>query len=150
MQAEMKGAWDEVEIKQFIRDAKLPLRLACNARDGFPRVVSLWYQYSGGEPISITHKNAQLVSLLQRDSKVGFEIAPNEPPYFGVRGQAEVTLQPLADAATFEALIARYLGGTDSSLATWLLGRNAEEVLITLTPLRFYSWDYRQRMAEAG
>ena len=53
-------------------------------------------------------------------------------------------------AAMLERLLQRYLGGIDSTLAQWLLSRSEGELLITLTPRRLFSWDYRQRMAEAS
>ena len=76
-----------------------------------------------------------------------FEVAPNEPPYFGVRGQAMAALEPLGDHKTLQQLLERYLGGGDSDLGQWLLQRSDEELLISLTPVRFFSWDYRERMS---
>ena len=43
-----------------------------------------------------------------------------------------------------------YLGGTDSSLAQWLLSRAEDELLVRVAITRMFSWDYRQRMAAAG
>jgi hypothetical protein len=80
---------------------------------------------------------------------MGFEIAPNEPPYHGVRGQGDAIVEPLGSKETLEELLGRYLGGVNSSLANWLLSRCDEEVLITITPTRLYTWDYRERMADA-
>ena len=45
-----------------------------------------------------------------------------------------------------EQLLGRYLGGHDSALAKWLLSRSEDEVLITISPRRWFSWDYRERM----
>ena len=47
-----------------------------------------------------------------------------------------------------DEVLSRYLGGTDSDLARWLLSRRDEEVLISITPGRLFSWDYRERMAD--
>ncbi len=85
--------------------------------------------------------------MLERNNKVGFEIAPNDPPYFGVRGQGEVDLSPLDDPEILSELIERYLGDTNPSLAKWLLGRVDEELLISIRPARLFSWDYRHRMS---
>ncbi|MEA5386726.1 hypothetical protein VB779_06340 [Haloarculaceae archaeon H-GB11] len=46
-----------------------------------------------------------------------------------------------------ESLIVRYLGDTDSSLATWLLEDEREEVRIRIQPEVVYSWDYSDRMS---
>jgi len=77
---------------------------------------------------------------------VGFELAPNEPPYHGVRGQGIATLDSDADGVVLGEMLQRYLGGTESKLGNWLLSRAEDEVLITITPLRLFSWDYRERM----
>lgn len=98
----------------------------------------------------VTHQRSKLVALLRHDSRIGFEVSPNEPPYHGVRGQGEATLQPLGEADTLALLLKRYLGGLESSLAKWLLSRSEEEILISIQPTRFFSWDYRERMADAG
>ena len=97
----------------------------------------------------MTHNRSHIARLLMNDHKTGFEIAPNEPPYHGVRGQGDATIEPLGSTKTLEQLLDRYLGNANSSLATWLLSRSEEEVLITIAPTRLYTWDYRERMADA-
>lgn len=145
----IKGPWSSEEIAKFLHQATYPVRVASHAADGFPRVVSLWYRYHDGRLHCVTHRDAALVKLLRADNRVGFEVSPNEPPYFGVRGQGQVQLEPLAGRNTLQELLERYLGGTDSSLATWLMSRSDEELLLTIEPNRLYSWDYRRRMADA-
>jgi len=89
-----------------------------------------------------------MVALLRANGRVGFEVATNDPPYFGVRGQADASLSDSGGAAMLRRLLERYLGGVDSPLAKWLLSRSEDELLITVTPRRLFSWDYRQRMGE--
>ena len=149
MAIDIRGPWSRQETDDFLAQASYPLRLAATAEDGYPRVVSLWYRYEAGHILCVTHGGSALAALLQRNGRVGFEVAPNEPPYHGVRGQGEARLEPLGERDTLEQLMQRYLGGTESSLGQWLLSRSAEEVLITIEPHRFYCWDYRQRMADA-
>ncbi len=149
MNAEIRGPWSSEAIATYLSGACYPVRLAAVGADGFPRVVSLWYGYQSGRLHCVSHRNSQLVGLLRRDQRVGFEVAPNEPPYRGVRGQGIASLEELGDKPTLERLLDRYLGSADSSLAQWLLSRSDEELLITITPQRLYSWDYRERMADA-
>jgi hypothetical protein len=40
----------------------------------------------------------------------------------------------------------RHLGGTDSALSQWLLGRADEETTIEIKPVSFSTWDYSARM----
>lgn len=141
-----KGPWQEQEIEQFLTSGRTPLRLACVGKDGFPRVVSLWYQFSNGHFYCVTHQDSELVGLLRENDRAGFEVSPNLPPYCGVRGQALVELSPLEDAQVLESLLCQYLGDTNSELANWLLSRADQEILLRIKPTRFYSWDYRKRM----
>lgn len=150
MSIHINGPWALSEIAQYLGDARVPLRLACVGGDDFPRVVSLWFCYEAGRLYCVSHRDSMVVKLLTKQNKVGFEIAPNEPPYSGVRGQGIATLQPLGDGSTLTDLLDRYLGGQDSSLASWLLSRTHEELLITIEPTRLFSWDYRERMADSS
>jgi nitroimidazol reductase NimA-like FMN-containing flavoprotein (pyridoxamine 5'-phosphate oxidase superfamily) len=146
MAVTLKGPWDQSQVDEFLNTSQFPLRLACVADDGFPRVVSVWYGYDGQCLRCVSHRSSQLVGLLQRCERVGFELAPNEPPYHGVRGQGIARLDTDADGTVLKQMLQRYLGGTDSKLGKWLLSRAEDEVLITIEPLRLFSWDYRERM----
>lgn len=148
MSAQLKGPWGEQEITYHLQNCGFPIRLACVTADGSPRVVSLWYQYHGGEIFCVSHRDASLVKILARNPLVGFEVSPNEPPYYGVRGHGIATVQPLDDSPALRELLDSYLGGTSSRLAKWLLSRQQEEVLINIEPEQLFSWDYRERMAD--
>lgn len=148
MTVEFGGPWSESEVGGFLGEVTLPIRLSCVAADGFPRVVSLWYQYRQGTLYCITHESAKLVSLLKHNNRVGFDISADAPPYHGIRGQGTAALQPLGDDPAMEELLERYVGDLDSKFSRWLLSRKQEELLIVIRPHRIFSWDYRQRMAE--
>ncbi|MFT4613723.1 MAG: nitroimidazol reductase NimA-like FMN-containing flavoprotein [Bacteroidia bacterium] len=143
----LSGPWNEGQINAFLNEKAYPLRLACVDEDGFPRVVSVWFGYDGEKLHCVSHASSLLVRLLQRSERVGFEIAPNEPPYMGVRGQGIASLTPDTDAVMLTKMLQRFLGGTDSTLARWLLSRADDEMLITIDPVRLFSWDYRERMS---
>jgi nitroimidazol reductase NimA-like FMN-containing flavoprotein (pyridoxamine 5'-phosphate oxidase superfamily) len=148
MAVTLKGPWNKDQVDSFLKNSQFPLRLACVGEDGFPRVVSVWYGFDGQSLRCVSHRSSQLVNLLQRSERVGFELAPNEPPYHGVRGQGIARLGADADGEVLGQLLQRYLGGTESKLGQWLLSRSEDEVLITIEPLRLFSWDYRERMGE--
>ena len=143
---ESRGPWDLGTTESWLADARIPIRLACNAQDGFPRVVSVWFVYREGMFLSVSHRNSSLVKLLRASPQVGFEVSPNEPPYHGVRGQGLAELVTEGAARVLGEVIDRYLGEGNSNLAQWLMSRAEEEVLIRVTPRRFFSWDYRGRM----
>ena len=150
MDIQLKGPWTQAQIDEYLKDTVYPLRVGCIACDGFPRVVSVWYHYADGQFHCASHRSSQLVALLRDNGNVGFEVAPNEPPYCGVRGQGVATLSDVGGGDILEKLLDRYLGGSESNLGNWLLSRREDEVLISITPQRLFSWDYRQRMDGAG
>lgn len=146
MSPRLKGPWSQQQVDAFLQDSVFPLRLACVGEDQFPRVVSVWYGYGDGKFRCVSHRSSQLVGLLEQSDRVGFEVSPNTPPYYGVRGQGVASLGSDADGTVLTELLQRYLGDTESSLGNWLLSRAADEVLITIEPVRLFSWDYRERM----
>ncbi|MFK7977800.1 MAG: hypothetical protein AB8C02_16840 [Halioglobus sp.] len=142
-----KGPWKETDINDFLQQSVFPVRLACTAPDGFPRVVSVWFRYSNHAFTCVSHRDSKLIALLKDNDKVGFEVSPNDPPYCGVRGQALASLTEAGAGEELECLLERYLGSEESKLGNWLLSRREEEVLITLRVQRIFSWDYRERMS---
>tara|TARA_B100001540_G_scaffold281088_1_gene270911 strand:+ start:199 stop:642 length:444 start_codon:yes stop_codon:yes gene_type:complete len=147
MTVKIKGPWDRRAIDDYLGAAHFPLRLACVGDDGFPRVVSVWYHYDDGALYCVSHRDSLLVTLLAKMPKVGFEVAPNEPPYRGVRGRGLAAVAPEGGGEMLERLLRHYLGSTESSLAQWLLSRAEDELLITLRPQHLFSWDYTERMS---
>lgn len=142
----IKGPWTAAEIQAFLERERSPLRLALNGRDGFPLVASLWFRYADGALWCATHRESLVARRLLTDPRVAFEVSVNAPPYLGVRGQAAVECLPEAGARELEALLQRYLGGTDSSLARWLLSRADAEVALRIRPKWLTSWDFTARM----
>jgi len=160
------GPWTETQVREFLNEAKIPMRLAANTSSGFPVLLSLWFLSDGEELLAAVHRDSRIVTRLRADSRCAFEIAPNEPPYFGVRGQGIASLEPSgapellerllhrylggteSKLELLERLLHRYLGGTESKLGRFLLGRAEEELVVRLTPSWVGSWDYRERMKD--
>ncbi len=148
MNVRPNSAWSESRIEQFLADARIPMRLACNTSRGFPLVCSLWFELNDGALWCAVHEGSILARLLAEDARCAFEVAPNEPPYCGVRGQGRAHLLPRRGEETLAALIDRFLGGRDSELARWLLGRSANEIAVRIDPVWISSWDYGERMKD--
>mgnify|MGYP001811685180 FL=1 len=125
------------------------MRLAANTSSGFPVLLSLWFMPEGDELLAAVHRDARIVNRLRADPRCAFEIAPNEPPYFGVRGQGTASLDTAGASELLERLLVRYLGNTDSKLGRFLLSRADEELVIRLSPNWLGTWDYRERMSES-
>ena len=142
------GPWSEIEVREFLATSAIPMRLAVNTSSGFPVVLSLWFLPESDELLAAIHRGARIAKRLRADNRCAFEIAPNEPPYRGVRGQATATLGNEGARTLLERLLHRYLGSTDSSLGRFLLGRADEELVVRLKPKWIDSWDYTSRMED--
>ena len=141
---------NQIQLATFdLETTRKPLRLAFTDGDGFPRIVSLWFEYTNGEFFCATHETAWVVDQLQARPKVGYEVASNTAPYYGVRGTATVEIYPMADDPLLARLLTRYVGNTTSDFARRLLDRSESELIIRIKPLKQTSWDYRERMSGA-
>ncbi|WP_247008163.1 pyridoxamine 5'-phosphate oxidase family protein [Halorientalis litorea] len=144
------GPWDGDRTTEFLTDALVPIRLACHTPSGGLWMLSLWYLYRDDQLCCATANEADVVDFLRADPELAFEVSVNDPPYMGVRGQGTATVEPDDDKVTLEALIDRYLGGTDNSLATRLLAEDREEVVIRIDPTRVSTWDFSDRMDDVA
>ncbi len=143
------GPWTKSQVWDFISEARIPIRLAANTATGFPVVLSLWFLPENEQLLAAVHRDSRIAKRLEADPRCAFEIASNEPPYRGVRGQAIATLEPEGAGILLERLLRRYLGSTESSLGRFLLARAEEELVVRLQPSWIGSWDYSRRMDDA-
>lgn len=146
MEIRASSAWPRDGIQSFLERQRIPLRLACLDRRDEPLVCSLWYLFEEGSLWCATQKSARVVDYLTRNPACGFEVAPESPPYMGVRGQAAASLSAERGPEVLLRLIDRYLGDRETSLARWLIARSSDEVAIRLSPRWLTSWDYSGRM----
>ena len=145
-----KGQWSTGQIHHFLRDVRIPVRIACNGASGYPVLASLWFVREGGKLWCATQRGASVVSLLIRDPRCAFEVSVEMPPYRGVRGKGVATLHDDRGEEILRALIERYLGGTESELASFLLARVDQETAIAIEPQTLVTWDYQARMGAAA
>ncbi|MFU8869740.1 pyridoxamine 5'-phosphate oxidase family protein [Natronococcus sp.] len=156
----VRGSRSREEIAAFLETQTIPVRLGCRTPAGHPWMVSLWYRHrsietdengSGTENDGwilecATSAEADVVAYLRETPEVSFEVSTNDPPYAGVRGRGEASLEPDPEKEVLRDLLERYLGGTESKLARTLLDEDREEVTITLEPAVVYGWDFSGRM----
>jgi hypothetical protein len=141
------SAWSETGIEEYLSSSVMPIRLA--VQDGeFPLVCSVWFLYDEARKsmLCASHDGSYLVKLIRKTPKCAFEIAPNEPPYHGVRGKADVLLHQDGVSELLDNLIRRYLGNSNDRLAKWLLSRVEQEWVLELKPRWLTAWDYSSRM----
>jgi hypothetical protein len=134
------------QLEQYFEATQIPLRLACTTSDGWPVVLSLWYLYQQGCFYCATQSTARVVHYLQDNPRCAFEIAADQPPYCGVRGQGLATVDSTLGADILPQLLHRYLGGLDNPLAQKLLARRQDEVAIIIQPQKIFTWNYSERM----
>ena len=139
------GPWTADEVRTFLDGAVIPVRLSSNGAS-YPLVQSLWFVHDDGDIWCCTRSDFVLARRLTADGRCAFEVSGDAPPYRGVRGTGDAVLVPSMAASLLPRLLDRYLGGTDSSLGTWLMSRLDGEVAVRIGNLRVTSWDYSARM----
>jgi len=133
--------------KSYLAKVRIPIRIACNMKNGWPVVISLWFIYDGGYLYCATQESARIVEYLLNNPRCGFEIAEDRPPYCGIRGRAKARIDKSLGPEILEKLLVRYLGDIHNSLAKKLLAKRETEVAIVLEPSQVFSWDFSGRMS---
>ena len=146
MTPRINGPWSAAEIERYLSRTIIPLRLACLSDSAWPMMFSLWYVHRDGQLWCATQSDSVVTRALEVNSRCAFEIAPNEPPYNGIRGQGVASIGAGNAKGVLSDLIDRYLGGMESSLARWLMSRADHETAIRISPNHLTSWDYSRRM----
>ena len=144
----IRGDLDRATIEQFLHEHTIPVRIACRTAGDRPWMLSLWYRYRDGGLECATWKQADVVRYLEHDDQVAFEVSTNDPPYRGVRGRGNATVQDDPEKALLRDLLERYLGETDTRLGNRLLQEDREEVTIRIDPAVVFGWDFTERMTE--
>lgn len=141
------SAWTEERVEDFLGHFEAPLRLAVIDASGYPLVCSLWFRYAEGRLLCATPLASKVATCLRANPRCGFELAPNEPPYFGVRGRGDASIKTDGADALLGELLDRYVGNRDSEFSKWLLNRDEEEALLEIEIRWMTSWDYSERMS---
>ena len=81
-------------VQQYLAEIQIPIRLSCLDESGWPVVLSLWYLFEDGMLYCATPQKAKVVAYLETEPRCAFEIASDQPPYCGLRGQALASIEP--------------------------------------------------------
>ena len=136
------------KFDQFLINSKIPIRIATVKSNNVPVVISLWYVWIDEKIYCATKKTAKIVSYLQGSPMCGFEIAGDNLPYKGVRGEGYTKILQDKGAEILDILINKYLGAKESTLSKILRNNSATEVAIEITPEKIFSYDYTDRMKD--
>ena len=137
------------DLENYLEQTRVPIRLAVQTKTGWPVVLSLWYIYHQGHIYCATQETARLTGWLRQDDRCAFELAGDQPPYCGLRGQARAVIEPENGERILRLLLQRYLGSVDQPLARSLLQRANHEVAIRLDPINHFTWNYQERMKDS-
>jgi len=137
---------DLLNYQTYLESVRIPLRLACTTESGWPIAISLWFKLNDEWLFCATQKSARVVSYLRNDPRCAFEVAADQPPYCGVRGQAIASIDEDIGEQILVQLLDHHLGGTDNALGRNLLAKSEDEVAIIIKPVNVYTWDYSNRM----
>ena len=146
---QLRGPLSRSTVESFLESTAVPLRLACHRPDGSLWMLSLWFRYRDGTLQCATGADADVVTFLEHDPAVAFEVSTNDPPYRGVRGNGTTTVEPDPEKVVLRELLERYLDSTETPFARRLLADDREEVTITIDLETVYGWDFSGRMADA-
>jgi nitroimidazol reductase NimA-like FMN-containing flavoprotein (pyridoxamine 5'-phosphate oxidase superfamily) len=138
---------DRENNNKLVYDSKIPIRLACIKPNGMPSIVSLWYIPIDGKIYCATQKSAKIVSYLEKNPLCGFEIAGDNPPYKGTRGEGTVEILDKGEEI-LSILIQKYLGEKNSILSKFLRDNSKTEVAIQISPQKIFHYDYSKRMKD--
>lgn len=136
---------NETEVKEFLRNSRIPLKLGTIDEHGDPVIHPLWYSYDNDRLYLITASNSRKLKNATKGTKIYFCVDTETRPYKGVKGKGTLTrITDLNRAVSMgERIVTKYMGSVDNSLGRFLLGRLREgkEALLEIAP-RYYSvWD---------
>jgi hypothetical protein len=107
-------------VARELLNAPIPARLAYLWFDGTPRVVPIWFQWTGEEIVMVGSPDAPKVQPIRERPDVAITIDANDWPYhvLMVRGKASIQVQD-GLALEYQQAAVRYLGkeGGDAWLA---------------------------------
>jgi len=142
-------------IAQDLLRSTIPARLAYVWRDGTPRVIPMWFHWTGQELLMGAPPNAPKMKALGVQPKIALTIDSTDWPYglLSVRGSASFDLveQPLSETFPEYGLMARrYLGEIGGQeFLRGLQQRFSHWARITLRPEDVRILDFTQRFPSA-
>jgi len=147
--------WDLELLQQPVAKellaSKIPARVAYIASDGSPRVVPIWFHWTGSEVVLGTPPNAPKVRSLRKNPKVAITIDDNQFPHKVLLIRGTARLEDVAGVVPEYAMAAeRYFGKEQGQ--TWLKqlrGMTSSMVRIAIKPEWVGLLDFQTRFPSA-
>ena len=131
--------------------SKIPARVAYIASDGSPRVVPIWFHWTGSEVVLGTPPNAPKVRSLRKNPKVAITIDDNQFPHKVLLIRGTARLEDVAGVVPEYAMAAERYFGQEQGQA-WLKqlrGMTSSMVRIAIKPEWVGLLDFQTRFPSA-
>lgn len=134
-------------VAQELLKSTIPARLAYIATDGTPRVLPIWFHWTGRELVMGTLPNAAKLKSLIRNPKVAVTIDDNTFPHKVLLIRGTVRLETVDGVVPEYAMAAeRYLGAQGREWVRQLSGKTKTMPRIALTPEWVGVLDFQTRL----
>ena len=140
---------DDAVAKELLA-SRIPARLAYVWTDGTPRVVPIWFHWTGNAIVMASPANAPKTSALKNDDSVAVAIDANDWPYHSlvVRGIAQVTRQA-GVVAEYALAATRYFGEEQGRAWVAQFPEDVPMVRIAVRPEHVTILDFETRFPSA-
>lgn len=138
-------------VAQELLSSKIPARLAYIWTDGTPRVVPIWFHWTGSELVLGTPPNAPKLKALGKNPKVALTIDNNEFPHKVLQIRGSARLETVEGIVPEYALAAERYFGKERAQA-WLAqlrGMVPSMVRVAITPEWVGILDFKTRFPSA-
>ena len=138
-------------VAQELLHSKIPARIAYVASDGSPRVVPIWFHWTGQELVIGTPPKAPKIKSLRKNPKVAITIDDNTFPHkvLLIRGTAQLSTVK-GVAPEYAAAAERYFGSEQGKAwVTQIGGMISEMVRIVIKPEWVGVLDFQSRFPSA-
>ena len=140
---------DDAVAKELL-SSRIPAHLAYDWPDGTPRVVPIWFHWTGSEIVMGTPANAPKTAALSDGDAVAIAIDGNDWPYHAlvVRGIARVTRQK-GVVAEYALAADRYFGEEQGHAWVAQFPEDVQMVRIAVRPEHVTILDFETRFPSA-
>ena len=133
-------------LQTFCEEEEL-LRLAYLDRQGYPRVVPVWFVLVDGVYYVGTGTTSAKWKAMQRDARIGWVIDGGVKNHYkgaSMRGRAAEVSEATRRARVYEALGRKYFGAPDAPRFIEIFGHvdDPESVYLRLVPEDGLTWEY--------
>jgi PPOX class probable F420-dependent enzyme len=138
-------------VARELLQSKIPARLAYIAIDGTPRVVPIWFHWSGHEFVMATPPKAPKLKALAKNPKVAFTIDDNTFPHKVLLVRGTARLDPVDGIVPEYAAAAERYFGPEQGRA-WMQQvrtKMTSMTKITITPEWVGVLDFKTRFPSA-